>query len=113
MPLSAAVLAESQLQRSAAEPDLVSVGIAVRGLAHAVRVRLPFGGSTLRIERFGEAVVSPVLLFAAAIAIQTGPEVGQKIPAFEAQDQNGKTQTLASISGPKGAMLVFYRSADW
>src|SRR5436853_3494381 len=31
-------LARSWLQRSAAEADLVSVGIAVRGLAHAVRV---------------------------------------------------------------------------
>jgi hypothetical protein len=46
-------------------------------------------------------------------AIQTGPAVRQKIPDFRAQDQNGKMQTLASISGPEGAMLVFYRSADW
>jgi peroxiredoxin len=52
-------------------------------------------------------------LLAAAVGIQTGPDVGKKIPSFEAQDQNGKTQTLASIAGPKGAMLVFYRSADW
>jgi hypothetical protein len=29
------------------------------------------------------------------------------------KDQNGKTWTLQSIIGPKGAMLVFYRSADW
>jgi peroxiredoxin len=55
----------------------------------------------------------PGLLLAAAIAIQTGPDVGKKIPSFEAQDQNGKTRTLASIAGPKGAMLVFFRSADW
>jgi len=54
-----------------------------------------------------------VVLLAAAVTIQTGPDVGRKIPGFEAQDQNGKTQTLASISGPNGAMLVFYRSADW
>jgi peroxiredoxin len=55
----------------------------------------------------------PLFLLAAAVAIQTGPDVGKKIPSFEAPDQNGKTQTLASIAGPKGAMLVFYRSADW
>jgi peroxiredoxin len=55
----------------------------------------------------------PGFLLAVAVAIQTGPDVGKKIPSFEAQDQNGKTQTLASIAGPKGAMLVFYRSADW
>ena len=29
------------------------------------------------------------------------------------QDQNGNEKTLRSIMGPKGALLVFYRSADW
>lgn len=46
-------------------------------------------------------------------AIKTGPEVGSVVPAFEAADQNGKLQNLKRILGPKGAMLVFYRSADW
>jgi peroxiredoxin len=45
--------------------------------------------------------------------IKTGPEVGQLIPDFSAVDQDGRTQTLESIKGPKGAMLVFFRSADW
>ena len=45
--------------------------------------------------------------------IKTGPGVGQQVPAFSAQDQDGRTQTLNSILGPKGAMLVFFRSADW
>jgi hypothetical protein len=43
----------------------------------------------------------------------TGPEVGQKTPYFQAPDQNGKLQDLNSIRGPKGAMVVFFRSADW
>ena len=42
-----------------------------------------------------------------------GPQVGEGVPDFELQDQNAKTQTLHSIMGPKGAMLVFIRSADW
>lgn len=42
-----------------------------------------------------------------------GPQVGQAVPDFNLRDQNGKTWTLQSIMGPKGAMLVFYRSADW
>ncbi len=46
-------------------------------------------------------------------SIKTGPEVGQPVPAFSAMDQDGRTQTLESIMGPKGAMLVFFRSADW
>lgn len=42
-----------------------------------------------------------------------GPQVGERVPDFSLNDQNGHTQTLQSIMGSKGAMLVFYRSADW
>lgn len=45
--------------------------------------------------------------------IKTGPAVGDTIPAFEAADQTGKPRTLASLTGAKGLMLVFFRSADW
>ncbi|MDP6582363.1 MAG: hypothetical protein QF681_17050 [Vicinamibacterales bacterium] len=44
---------------------------------------------------------------------QFGPQVGDVVPAFSLTDQNGRTQTLESIMGPNGAMLVFNRSADW
>jgi hypothetical protein len=54
-----------------------------------------------------------VLAQISTAAVKTGPEIGDKVPAFSAPDQNGKAQTLASIAGPKGAMLVFFRSADW
>jgi hypothetical protein len=50
---------------------------------------------------------------AAAAAIPSGPAVGQPVPDFRLQDQNGQFQTLRSILGPKGALLVFFRSADW
>ena len=46
-------------------------------------------------------------------SIKTGPDVGQPVPAFSAPDQDGRTQTLQSVMGPKGAMLIFFRSADW
>ena len=42
-----------------------------------------------------------------------GPQVGAVVPAFTGVDQFGKSHTLASSYGPKGAMLVFFRSADW
>lgn len=42
-----------------------------------------------------------------------GPQPGARVPAFSATDQNGRTHTLKSLLGPKGAMLVFSRSADW
>jgi hypothetical protein len=54
-----------------------------------------------------------LFLLAAASAQAPGIAVGARIPAFEAADQNGRTQTFETIRGPKGALLVFYRSADW
>ncbi len=42
-----------------------------------------------------------------------GPQVGERIPEFAIPDQNGTVQTLESIMGEKGAMIVFHRSADW
>jgi hypothetical protein len=42
-----------------------------------------------------------------------GPQVGQRVPDFSLNDQNGRVQNLQSIMGPRGAMLVFFRSADW
>jgi len=42
-----------------------------------------------------------------------GLEVGQKAPAFSAPDQFGQQQTLESLKGPKGTVLLFFRSADW
>lgn len=50
---------------------------------------------------------------AAEPSISTGPEVGQRIPNFRLQDQNGRMQDLNSIVGPKGAAIYFNRSADW
>ena len=49
----------------------------------------------------------------AADHVPTGPAVGSTVPALEMKDLNGKTQTLSSLSGSKGLMLVFFRSADW
>jgi peroxiredoxin len=43
----------------------------------------------------------------------TGLAVGKKIPVFRATDQSGKIQDFNSIRGPKGAVIMFNRSADW
>jgi peroxiredoxin len=42
-----------------------------------------------------------------------GPQVGATVPDFNLGDQQGRKRTLQSVMGPKGAMIVFYRSADW
>jgi hypothetical protein len=42
-----------------------------------------------------------------------GLRVGDKAPAFSASDQMGHTQTLDSLKGANGTVLLFFRSADW
>ena len=46
-------------------------------------------------------------------AANWGPKVGSTAPMLEAEDQAGKTQTLNSLKGPKGLLVVFNRSVDW
>ena len=67
----------------------------------------------------------PVLIVLFALPAQTqgnrtridvsrlGPQVGERVPDFTLLDQTGKSQSLQSIMGRRGAMLVFVRSADW
>jgi hypothetical protein len=42
-----------------------------------------------------------------------GLSVGQKAPDFSIRDQFGRVQTLATLKGAKGTVLLFFRSADW
>ena len=42
-----------------------------------------------------------------------GPQVGESVPDFSAVDQDGQRHTLQSLLGRDGALLVFFRSADW
>jgi len=42
-----------------------------------------------------------------------GPAVGAALPAFEAPDQNGTTQTFDTLRGPNGLLLNFNRSVVW
>jgi len=45
--------------------------------------------------------------------MKTGPDIGEVIPDFEAEDQNGKLTSFKDIVGPNGALILFHRSADW
>jgi hypothetical protein len=42
-----------------------------------------------------------------------GLAVGQKAPAFSVRDQFGRVQTLDTLKGTNGTVLLFFRSADW
>ena len=44
---------------------------------------------------------------------RVGPQVGAGLPDFTLRDQHGDVHSLKSLLGPKGAMIVFFRSADW
>jgi hypothetical protein len=42
-----------------------------------------------------------------------GLAVGQKAPDFSAHDEFGNVQTLETLKGTNGTVLLFFRSADW
>jgi cytochrome oxidase Cu insertion factor (SCO1/SenC/PrrC family) len=76
--------------------------------------------STAFTRRARSAVAGGTL--AAALAVsglaqadisKLGPQVGAKAIDFQLTDQFGRQQTLKTLAGPKGTMLVFIRSADW
>jgi hypothetical protein len=56
-----------------------------------------------------------LFLLTEAVRAQSGGPLqpGQSIPDFELRDQSGRSRKFEDLSGPRGAMLVFYRSADW
>ena len=85
--------------------------------------RMPDGGSAVVA---GALVVCALFSLSARATLQQpspqpplpdvqklGPQVGSRVPDFTLVDQKGQSRTLASLIGPKGLMLVFYRSADW
>ena len=68
-------------------------------IGESVTVRGTLEGNTIRV-----ASVAPMSI---------GLAVGRKAPAFSAPDQFGQTQTLDSLNGRAGTVLLFFRSADW
>lgn len=80
-------------------------------------------GLMAMIKRIHIAVISLCALLFAIIGLaqerevvvvaELGPQIGERVPDFELRDQFGQIQTLDSIMGPNGAMLLFHRSADW
>jgi hypothetical protein len=72
----------------------------------ALLCALPTVAGEARLRRLGGQV--------AAVNVEAlGPKVGERLPTFALNDQTDKPRTLESIVGPKGAMIVFFRSADW
>jgi hypothetical protein len=68
-------------------------------LGESVTVRGTLDGEAIRI--------------ASIELMSIGLAVGQKAPPFSARDQFGKVQTLDTLKGTNGTVLLFFRSADW
>src|ERR1700722_15608098 len=73
---------------------------AVGHLGDSVTVSGTIEGNTLHIASF-------------KMLTDIGLAVGRKAPAFTARDQFGREQSLDTLKGPKGTVLLFFRSADW
>ena len=64
-------------------------------------------------SRLACALAVTVLSAVLAAETERGPKVGETVPQFKALDETGKTRTLADLSGPKGLLFIFHRSASW
>jgi hypothetical protein len=69
-------------------------------LADTVTVRGALDGNTIHVASL-------------ELLTSIGLVVGQKAPAFSARDQLGQEQTLDTLKGADGTVLLFFRSADW
>jgi hypothetical protein len=77
-------------------------------------------GTTLRLSARVPARLSArvwALLFLlvsySLLGREYGPAVGGKMAGFELPDQDSKLHNLRDLLGPKCAVILFYRSADW
>ncbi len=85
----------------------LGIGLGIMGIVLAIG--LVIGLVDRVLDDGSEATESRTPIEVAAL----GPQVGERVPAFSLPDQNGQIRTLESILGPRGAMLLFHRSADW
>ena len=68
-----------------------------------------------RVRSIATALVAFTLTVSAAQVdiSRLGLQVGDHGLDWRLVDQQGRVQTLKTVAGPKGTMLVFFRSADW
>jgi hypothetical protein len=55
----------------------------------------------------------PTIQVGSVELMSIGLAVGQKAPAFSLHDEFGRVQTLDTLKGTNGTVLLFFRSADW
>ncbi len=57
--------------------------------------------------------IAAIFATAAAANFDIGPAVGAKAPALHVTDAAGIPQSIKSLSGKNGVVLMFFRSAKW
>ncbi|MGP8244384.1 MAG: hypothetical protein ACLQVN_07675 [Bryobacteraceae bacterium] len=67
----------------------------------------------MRCKRLLLVALAGACAWSQAVPESPGPAVGARVPDFQLADQSGQIRNLHSLYGPKGLMLVFFRSADW
>ncbi|WP_416907946.1 MAG: peroxiredoxin family protein [Polymorphobacter sp.] len=58
-------------------------------------------------------ILMMAVMLLAAPALAAIPDAGDRAPPLVATDLTGKARTISSVAGPKGTVLVFFRSASW
>ena len=70
-------------------------------------------GSVTRLSVLGLLMALSHGGYAADYADKWGPEVGSSSPLVAAPDHRGITQSLSTLAGENGLLLIFNRSVDW
>jgi peroxiredoxin len=78
----------------------------------------PISPSSKRTALLMFALVTTLFSLGVSLTAQNVPSipgiaVGQTIPKIDTSDENGNLQTLSSLTGKQGLLLLFSRSADW
>jgi len=99
---------------------LLSILLGFRVL-HSLRSSHPLGirtGSPVSVRHVTLLLLAVLLLTSPYLLGQNAPfdvgiKVGERIPSFKLGDQDGNLRDFNSVKGPKGVVLLFFRSADW
>ena len=70
----------------------------------------PHLGDTVTVRG---ALEGETIQIASIELMSIGLSVGEKAPDFSMRDQFGRVQTLETLKGSNGTVLLFFRSADW
>jgi hypothetical protein len=70
-------------------------------------------GSVIRLSAFGLLMALSQGGYASDYVSEWGPEVGTSSPLLAAPDHRGTTQSLSTLAGENGLLLIFNRSVDW